>query len=304
MLQLHGIVPPVATPLDEDGKIDHASLHQLSEYLLDNGVHGLFALGSTGEAAAFDTEERTEVVRTVVDAARGRVPVLVGITDTSFNRIVAYAELARALGADGVVLSPTFYYMSNQPDIIALFRAVHAATSLPIIAYNIPSMVKVPFEGDTLVKLAQEGVICALKDSSPDISATRENWLRLREIEGISVLTGLEAVVDLALTMGLHGAVPGLGNVAPRAYTQIYELVKAGRLQEAQVIQEKLIRLFNIIRQGRSGQSFSDAALGGFKAALKHLGVIKTSRMHTPWQGLGPEEESAVQDVLSSSGIF
>lgn len=304
MLHLQGVIPPLATPLDEEGRVDVPSLHRLVEYLLDGGVHGLFPLGSTGEAGSLDANERATVVRTVVEAARGRVPIVVGVTDTALNRVCDYAHMARELGADGVVLAPMFYYWTNQAEILNLFRAVHQRISLPIIAYNIPSLVKVPIEAATLTQLAREGLICAVKDSSADISASREALMQLRAFPEIPMFTGLEFVVDLALLMGMHGSVPGLGNVAPRAYVDIYELTRAGRLDEARAIQEKAITLFKITRQGRNGQSHSDAALGGFKAALKRLGIISTSRMHAPWQGLGPAEEEAVAAIMQESGLF
>jgi 4-hydroxy-tetrahydrodipicolinate synthase len=228
----------------------------------------------------------------------------VGVTDTSLRRVFGYLDMAHELGADGVVVMPQFYYLTNQPELLTFFRTIKERSPLPVIAYNIPSMVKVGIEAATLAQLAQEGAICAIKDSSGDLSATRDMLMQVRAVSDVTVLTGLEFVVDSAIAMGMHGSVPGLGNVAPRAYVDVYELGKAGDLAAAGKVQEQLVTLFKIIRQARSGQSFSDSALGGFKAALKVLGVIKTSRMHAPWQGLNEAETEAVKAVMRESGLF
>jgi 4-hydroxy-tetrahydrodipicolinate synthase len=304
MRALHGIVPPLVTPLDASGDVDTRSSHRLVDYLLDAGVHGLFVLGSSGEAASLDSDERAAVIRTVVEAARGRVPVLVGVSDTAPRRILRHIGMAAELRADAVVASPPYYYVSSQAEIEEFFRALSQKSTLPVIAYNIPALVKVGIEAGTVYRLAQEGVIRALKDSSADLSATREVFLQVKQLPSFAVLTGLEFAVDAALAMGLHGAVPGLGNVAPRHYVEIYDAVQGAELDRARALQERLISLFRITRQGLRGQSHSGAALAGFKAALKLLGVIATSRTHEPLQGLTETEEERVKAVMEETGLL
>ncbi len=303
-VELRGIVPPVVTPIDADGNVDMESLNRLVEYLLAGGVHGLFVLGSSGEAASLDADERASVVRTVVRAAAGRVPVLVGVIDTSTRRVFEYVEMARTLGADAVVALATYYYRTNQSEIVELFRAVARRSPLPLVAYNLPQVVGLSMEAATVAQLAREGIICGIKDSSPDLSATREMLMAVRDVPGFSVLTGLEFAVDLALAMGVAGAVPGLANVAPRHYVDIFDHVRRGQFDQARIIQERLITLFDITRQGRNGQSHSAAALSGFKAGLKLLGVIATSRMHEPMQGLTVEEELRVKAIMQQTGLL
>ena len=228
---------------------------------------------------------------TVVGAAAGRVPVLVGVIDTSTRRVFEYVEMAGTLGADAVVALATYYYRTNQTEMVELFRAVARRSPLPVVAYNLPQIVGVSMEAATVAQLAREGTIRGIKDSSPDISV-------------FSVLTGLELAVDVALAMGIAGAVPGLANVAPRQYVDIYDHVRLGQFEQARVIQERLITLYDITRQGRSGQSYSAAALSGFKAALKLLGVIATSGMHEPMQGLTAEEEQRVKTIMQQTGFL
>jgi 4-hydroxy-tetrahydrodipicolinate synthase len=303
-MELTGIVPPLITPLDSDGGIDTRSLGKLVEYLLAGGVHGLFVLGSSGEAASLDAEERASVIRTVTATAAGRVPVLVGVIDTSLQRIFTYLDMAKSLGASAVVALPTYYYQTNQPEIVEFFRAIAHRSSLPLVAYNLPQMVGVSMEPETVSQLAREGTIGAIKDSSADLSRTRETLLATKDVPHFRVLTGLEMVVDLAVAMGVAGAVPGLANVAPRQYVETFELARVGQVDQARVIQEQLTALFNITRQGRPAQSYSAAALSGFKTGLKLLGVIATNRMHEPMQGLTPEDEERVKAVMQQIGLF
>lgn len=304
MLEVRGIIPPLITPLTPDGGVDTRSLRALTEFVLAAGVHGLFALGSTGEGTLLDAGQRAEVVRTVVDAARRRVPVLVGVTDVSLRRVAAALDAAQAGGADAAVLAPTYYYVTNQQEIIRLFRGLAAGHSLPLIAYNLPQFTKVALEGQTVATLAREGTVRALKDSSQDLSATRELLTRTRDVRGFTVLTGLEFLVDAAVAMGMAGAVPGLANVAPREYVTLYDDVRAGRFEAARIAQDALVGLFGIARQGTSGQSHSDGALAGFKAALKLLGVIQTSRMCEPMMGLTAAEEERVGAVLREARLL
>src|SRR5690242_12492740 len=132
---LHGIIPPMCTPLADDGAVDVESVHTLVEHLLAGGVHGIFALGSTGEFASLTGGQRRALLDATVAAVRGRVPAPAGIPDTSTARCVENGLAARQAGVDAVVLAPTFYFRNRQPEIVDLFRAVKAAVGLPLLAY-------------------------------------------------------------------------------------------------------------------------------------------------------------------------
>lgn len=304
MLDLRGVIPPIATPFDGDGKLDEPSLVRLTRHLLDGGVHGLFVLGSTGEGPALSEEERRRVVQVVVETVGGRVPVLAGITETSTHRAIALGQEVARLGADAVVLAPSFYHLPSQQELIDHFRAVHAAVPLPLVAYNVPSLVKAELTPETVELLAREGTIIALKDSSGDMSTFRQCILRTLDLPGFRLLTGMEFLVDVAVQMGAHGCVPGIGNVAPREYVQVYELACQGRWAEARAVQERLVALFDLCYQGEPGMSGSAAALSGFKSALRWLGVIETARMAPPLSTLPPEAEERVREVLIRTGFL
>lgn len=304
LTELRGVIPPIATPFTEQGELDIKSLESLTEHLIHGGVHGVFCLGSTGECAALTDDERERIVETVVRVTVDRVPVLAGITDTSTKRTIEQGKMVANAGADGVVVAPPFYHMHTQDELIQYFRDLAQALPIPVIAYNVPVLVKTPLNPATIEILAREGTIMALKDSGGNSNILREYLIRTKDIPGFTVLTGMEFLVDTAIQMGCHGSVPGIGNVAPRAYVDLYNLAVQGDYVKARELQEKLIKLFDICYQGSPKISGSASALSGFKSALRWLGVINTAKMAAPMGSLAPDEESKVRDVLLSLGFL
>lgn len=304
LTELRGVVPPIATPFTETGEVDLRSLTKLTEHLIKGGVHGIFALGSTGECAALTDQERRTIVETVVQVTAGRVPVLAGITETSTRRTVALGKLVAEAGAQAVVVAPPFYHMHSQTEMLQYFRDLKKLLPIPIVAYNVPVLVKTPLEPATVEVLAREDTIMALKDSGGNSNILREYIMRTNDIPNFTVLTGMEFLVDTAIQMGAHGSVPGIGNVVPREYVELYELALQGNYEKARGLQEHLIKLFDICYQGSPQISGSASALSGFKSALRWLGIVETAKMAPPMGSLTPAEEDKVREVLISLGIL
>ncbi|HEY7036383.1 MAG TPA: dihydrodipicolinate synthase family protein [Thermomicrobiales bacterium] len=300
-----GIVPPVCTPLTTAYEVDVPSLRRLIAFLLDNGVHGLFMLGSTSESALLTNAQRATVLEVAVEAAGGRVPVLAGVVDTSTARSLEQARRAREIGVDALVLTAPFYVRAAQNEIAEHFRRIRQAVDLPIVAYDIPSAVQVKLDRATVVQLAREGVIAGLKDSSGDDGNFRALVLETRELGGFRIFTGSELIVDLALQMGAHGSVPGLGNVDPAGYVRIFGAVRASDLATARAEQERLFRLFSIVYAGTTGRmGFTASALGAFKTALVLRGVIATNVPGQPLTRLNDEEVERVRTGLVAAGLL
>lgn len=170
---LKGVVPPVVTPLTIDEQVDHASLRRLIKWLLQRGVHGLWVMGSTGEFAALDAQQRAEAIATVVDTVAGRVPVLAGISDAGTELAVRHGRAAREAGADAVAATPPYYFPVAQDEILAHYRRIREAVDLPLLIYNFPKMVKVNLDLSTALELAGEGTVIGIKDSQNDLE-----WFR------------------------------------------------------------------------------------------------------------------------------
>jgi 4-hydroxy-tetrahydrodipicolinate synthase len=300
---LHGIIPPMCTPLTADGEIDTDSVHTLANYLIDNGVHGIFALGSSGEFSLLTDRQKKTLLDATVAAVKGRVPVIAGILDTSTNRSIENGLMAKACGADALVLTTVYYNRISQNEILAHFRGVHAAVGLPMLAYDIPATVNVKLEVNTIKTLCDENVLVGIKDSSGAVEQFRQLILATRGSD-FRIFTGSELIVDSCLQMGAHGSVPGLGNVFPGEYVQLYDWARAGDWDAAARLQERLLACFwDLISQGDPGYSFSSSALGGFKTGLKVKGAITTTRVGAPLHSFTSAEEERVADVMKRHGF-
>lgn len=299
-----GVVPPVATPLDDNGALDAASLRRLVEHLISGGTHALFLLGSTSEVSFMGEAARAALLDVAMAAIGGRVPVLVGAIDPATERVIAHGRAAKERGADALVVTAPFYTRTSQAEIAAHFRAVHKAVGLPVFAYDIPVAVHSKLELDTVVTLAREGTIVGLKDSSGDEGGFRDVILATRDVPGFVVMTGSERTADAAMLMGAHGLVPGLGNVDPQGYRRLYDAAKRGDWAACVAEQDRLCRLFTMVKAAVPRASLGSAGVGAFKAALQTLGVFTTRRMPAPLQALNDEEARVVAGLVREAGLI
>ena len=302
-----GVIPPVVTPFNEDFSIDRESLATQVRRMIDAGVDGLFALGSSAEVAFLTRENRRAVIETIVKAADGKVPVLVGVIDTTTLRVAEHVADAVELGASGLVATAPFYVRTHPNEILNHFRLIHEmAPELPLYLYQIPVSVHVTVSDDLILQLAEEGVIAGLKDSSGLDGATRAliEQRNARNLTNFKVLTGSETTVDLNYFFGADGVVPGLGNVDPAGYVRLAAACTAGDWDAARAEQQRLNKLFQIVFVGDGARmGGSSAGLGGFKAALQHLGVFTSGRMAPPHVALNDEELAIIHSIVDQADL-
>jgi 4-hydroxy-tetrahydrodipicolinate synthase len=304
---LTGVVPPVCTPLTPDREVDVPSLLRLVDHLVEAGVHGLFVLGTSSEAAHLTDEQRRLVVETVATHVGGHLPVLAGAIDMTTPRVLDHVASVTAAGAEAVVVTAPFYTRTHPAEIARHYRLVAAASPVPVIAYDLPAGVHTKLPADVVLELAAEGVLAGLKDSSGDLAGFREVVTGARThpgITGFSALTGSEVIVDAALALGADGAVPGLANVDPHGYVRLDRLWRAGDRDRARAEQERLCTLFGMVRvadPARMGASSS--AIGAFKAALHLRGVIDCPVTAQPQVPLSAQEVERVGTFLAGAGL-
>jgi 4-hydroxy-tetrahydrodipicolinate synthase len=303
-LSLHGIVPPVITPLTEDMQIDTLSLRRVVRHLIDGGVNGLFVLGSSGEAEFLDSARRAEVIRVAVDEAAGRVPVIAGVIDPTTDRSIQHAEQARDLGVDGLVLTAPFYIRASQAEIVDHFCYVRDAVDLPLIAYDIPVFVNIKLERDTLRTLHERKAIVALKDSSGDDGNMHMVVGDFAQHPDFAVLTGSEITVDYAMLGGASGAVPGLANVDPAGYVRLYEAAKNGDWHAARAEQQRLTKLLEIVFQGFPDTGRYASGVGGLKTVMQMMGLITHRHMNRPNAVLSDVHGARVRAIVEESGLL
>jgi 2-dehydro-3-deoxy-D-pentonate aldolase len=182
----------MVTPLDGPESLDRAGLERLIEHVIDGGVHGIFVLGTTGEGPALSYRLRRELIeRTCVQVA-GWVPVLVGITDTSYSESCALAAHAKKAGADAVVTAPPFYFAVSQGDLFRLVQLLSAKVELPLYLYNMPSLTKCCFAPETVMRAAELPNVWGLKDSSGELGYLRSIAARMQDRPDFTLLVGPE----------------------------------------------------------------------------------------------------------------
>lgn len=299
--RLKGIIPPVTTPLTDAGFFDGPSAETLYTRMLEAGVDGLFLFGSSGEGPVLAPQTRNQALQTAIGVAGGSVPVIAGVLAPGTDQVIELAQTALRLGADGLVVAAPFYYPATQPELLAHYRAIGNAVGLPILLYDIPRATNVKIELETLLALSEEETVVALKDSSGDMTAFRR--LLERRPARFRMFTGSELLVDSALLMGADGAVPGLANVAPELFTQLYDHWKAARLQDAQQVQKRIVRLFDVF-VAPDGSINSGYVLGAMKTGQMLRGWIATNRTSAPFPRHSQELESRTRQILIEAGLL
>ena len=303
-----GVIPPAITPLTDDGAVDVASLERLVERLLEGGVHGIFALGSSGETVFLTDPQRDRALEVIVKTVGGVAPVIAGCIEPTTPRVLERVHASQHLGADAVVVTAPFYALVGPHEVERHFRAVAAASDLPLLAYDIPVCVHTKLSVDLLTRLATDGVLAGVKDSSGDDVAFRQLLLAVREsaaAPAFSALTGHEVVVDAMMLAGAHGSVPGLGNVDPHGYVRLHNACVNGDWETARAEQDRLTQLFRIV--GAADPATTAGAtrgVGAFKTALSLLGVIDSNAVSLPMRRLDETETGRVRAELVEAGLL
>ncbi|MBI3972041.1 MAG: dihydrodipicolinate synthase family protein [Chloroflexi bacterium] len=298
----HGIVPPILTPIGLDGQVDLRSLFRLTRWLIREGVHGIWACGTTGEFPCFDVDEREHVIGTCVEAAGASIPVIANISDCSTRLVIEHGKRALRAGADAVAVTPPYYYSNSQDELLDLYRCVRDEIHAPLFIYNIPSTVKVRVEVDTIVTLAAEGTIAGIKDSQNDLDFARTLVQRVAQRgASLRIFLGTRSLIDAGLLIGAHGAIPGIANVVPRACVDAYEAAARGDWAAAAEAQQRVSESIRLTRIAKG--SAQAAAMGGMKAALKAIGVIAHSSVAAPLRSPSPEEEEQIVGLARELGM-
>lgn len=269
-LSLAGVIPPMVTPLNADGSLDVAGTGRLVEHILAGGVQGLFLLGTTGEAPDLPYEIRRELVRRVCAQVAGRVPVLVGITDTVFAESVRMAAFAQEQGASAVVAAPPYYFAAGQPELVDYYTKLADAVPLPLYLYNMPSQVKVSIAVQTVVALAQHPNVAGLKDSSGNIGYFNACRYALRDRADFAILMGPEEAMGEAVLMGASGGVAGGANLFPQTFADLYAAAVAKDVDRVRALQARVMRVSSLLYGvGHHNSSF----VKGVKCALALMGI-------------------------------
>ena len=239
-----GVFPAVTTQFDADLAVDLPATGAVQRALVDEGVHGLVVLGTVGENNSLSPEEKRAVLGAAVASAAGRIAVIAGVSELTTAGAVRFARDAEAAGVNGLMVLPAMVYVPTGAELEAHFRAVAAATRLPIMLYNNPPAYRTTIELATLARLADVANIVALKESTPDsrrftdvINACGERYV---------LFAGLDDLALEGLVLGARGWVSGLTNAFPRESLALYAALRAGDLPRARAIYRWFMPLLHL----------------------------------------------------------
>ncbi len=294
-----GIFPPMITPLSGRDTLDAAGLERLIEHILAGGVHGLFILGTTGEAPSLSYRLRQEVIERTCRQVAGRAPVMVGITDTAFVESVSLARVAAEAGAQALVVSAPYYFPAGQAELLEYLQHLAAELPLPLFLYNMPSHTKITFALETVQRAMDIPNIVGLKDSSANMIYFHHLINLLPRRPDWRLLIGPEELLAEAVLLGGHGGICGGANIRPRLYVDLYEAAAAKQMDRVELLHRQVMQLAGrIYRVGQHNSAF----IKGTKCALSCLGICDDF-MAEPFHRFRPEQRARVQSHLAELGI-
>ena len=296
---IQGIVPPLATPLSARDELDLPGLGKLIDHVINAGVSGIFILGTTGEAPSLSYRLRREMISESIRHVDGRVPVLVGVTDTAFVESVDLAKYAAEAGAHAAVLTTPYYFPAGQTELTAYVENIAPLIPLPLMLYNMPGLTKVWFEVETLRRLAAIESIIGVKDSSGDLDyfaqvcklkMLRPDW---------TVLIGPEAMLAESHALGGDGGVNGGANVAPRLFVKCYQALVDGNDAVVQSARQQINEFQKIYEVGK----YASRHIKATKSALSLLGICSDLPADPFHRFLSPQREQ-VSEILKNIGVL
>ncbi|WP_206831807.1 2,4-dihydroxyhept-2-ene-1,7-dioic acid aldolase [Alicyclobacillus fructus] len=292
--RLKGSIVPMVTPFLDDGSFDEKAYRDLIEWQIESGSHGISCAGTTGEPSSLTVEEREYLFEVTVNAVRGRVPVVLGTGSTNHAETLRLTKTAEKLGADAALVIVPYYNRPSQEGLYRHFRAVADSVNMPIILYNIPGRTGVNLEPTTMARLKRDcRNIVGVKESNKDF----EQVTRVFQACGrdFLVYSGIELLCYPMLALGGAGHISATANLMPREVARLYDLVAAGRWQEAMDLHFYLAELNEAL--------FWETNPGPVKACLAMMGKIRPV-VRPPLALPGEELSAKLRDVLVSYGLL
>jgi 4-hydroxy-tetrahydrodipicolinate synthase len=283
-----GSIVAVVTPFHDD-QVDMAALRGLVEWHIAQGTQGIVPCGTTGESATFAHDEQHRVIGEVVQAARGRIPVIAGAGSNSTREAVSLAQAAERLGADGILTITPYYNKPTQEGMFQHFSAVRQATRLPMVLYNVPGRTGINMFPETSARVNALGGVDSIKDAAANLDQTWDQLAR-----GVRVLSGDDGMTLPMMAMGASGVISVVANFAPRLVRQLCDACAAGDLATARQHHAVVVEL--------AKHAFCESNPIPAKAAVASLGLCR-EEYRLPLVPMSPDKKAAMLACLQKHGI-
>lgn len=285
-----GIFPAVTTKFTEADTLDYAEMERHFAAQIDAGVHGIIVTGSLGESSVLSLEEKQEVLKVALSVSGGRVPVLAGVAESTTKKAIWSVEQGVKNGADGFMLLPGMLYKSDRRETLHHFRTVAQASEKPIMIYNNPVAYGVDVTPEMFDELADEPTFVALKESSDNVRRITDIYNRVGD--RYRIFTGVDNLAFESLVLGAVGWVAGLVCAFPRETVVLYDLVQAGRIEEARTLYRWFMPLLHL--------DVSTKLVQNIKLAEAMVG-LGNERVRAPRLPLAGEERERAKQIIADA---
>ena len=291
--KLHGIIPPIISPVDESENIDVEGYKNLLDYCIAGGLHGIFAAGTNGEALALTQSERNKIIKITLEHIDGRTPVIAGVMDSSTRRVIENIKALEGMGGDCAAVTPIFYDRhTSQSETIRHFENILKETNVDLVIYNIPPFTGIKLTAETVIEIAEldRNRIVAYKDSSGAYAEFMQVLAKYKDTS-FSVMQGVTGQALSAVLLGADGFVPALAPAFPEMFVAAYEAAKSKDVNLTWKYNE-------LIRESSKILSMSKNATAAAKYAISLRGFTD-QRVIVPQDTIQPGEEVKIRDKVS-----
>jgi 4-hydroxy-tetrahydrodipicolinate synthase len=292
---LRGSLVAIATPMQPGGELDLPGLRKLIDFHVANGTAGIVVVGTTGESPTVDLEEHCLLIKTAVEHAKGRIPVIAGTGSNSTVEAIEQTEYAKKVGASYCLSVVPYYNKPSQEGLYLHFKTIAEKVELPLIVYNVPGRTVADLGTDTVLRLAELPGVVGIKDATSDLVRHVELMRRLPKTESFTLLSGNDDTALAYMLLGGHGVISVTANVAPRAMAKMCDAALSGRLEEARSANAKLMPLHTKL--------FVEANPIPVKWALAEMGLIGGT-LRLPLTPLAASYHNIVRAALREAGCL
>lgn len=293
---LSGVFCALITPINSSStnQLDEISFERVIEHVLQGGVNGLVVLGSAGEYPCFDRTEKQKIIKKAINVNRGRVPIIVGAGNPDYHVVIEDITMAKEEGAAAALVAPPFYYPMSGKEIENYYKRIALETEFPIILYNVPGYTKISIDCDTVERLSPVENIIGIKDTSRDFLNLQQLLLKVdRENNAFRIFLGTDIMLMAGIQTGVDGVISISCNFDPRLDVDLWLSCKEGDFLAALHIQERILKLFALFRQGSFPASL--------KSAVSMLGISGTVPCF-PISPLEKQQEETLRRRLGELG--
>ena len=286
-----GMLVALVTPF-RDGQVDYAAIERLVDWHIEQGTDGLVPVGTTGESPTVDIAEHQKIIKTVVERAAGRIPVLAGTGANATAEAIHLTRYAKDVGADGSLQVCPYYNKPTQEGLYRHFAAIAEAVDLPMVLYNIPGRTGVSMAPATVARLAELPQIVAVKEATGSMDQASEILAQC----DLVVLSGDDSLTLPLMAVGAQGVISVVGNLVPKDMKRLTDAMLAGDVATAQEAHRRLFPLCRVL--------FIETNPIPVKTAMKMVGLLESDEKRLPMTDLTPEHAEALKKALQEYGLL